>query len=60
MPVLRGTFQRILAEFRSRYVLVYAPEGVDPAGFHRIEVTVPHRHVTVKARLGYAGLAPMS
>lgn len=60
MPVkssgeLRGTFQRILSEFRSRYVLAYSPEGVASGGFHRIEVTVPHRRVTVKARPGYAG-----
>lgn len=60
MPVktsdeLRGAFQRILTEFRSRYVLAYSPEGVTPGGFHRVEVTVPHRRVTVKARPGYAG-----
>jgi VWFA-related protein len=52
---LRGTFQRILAEFRSRYVLVYSPQGVTTGGYHRLEVTVPHRRVTVKARPGYAG-----
>lgn len=52
---LRSTFQRILAEFRSRYVLVFTPEGVTPGGFHRIQVAVPHRRVTVKARPGYAG-----
>jgi Ca-activated chloride channel family protein len=60
MPVkssdeLRSTFQRILAEFRSRYVLAYTPQGVPPGGFHRVDVTVPRRHVTVKARPGYAG-----
>jgi VWFA-related protein len=60
MPVkssdeLRGTFQRILSEFRSRYVLAYSPDGVPLGGFHRIEVTVPHRRVTVKARPGYVG-----
>jgi VWFA-related protein len=52
---LRGAFQQILHEFRSRYVLAYTPEGVAPGGFHRVEVTVPHRRVTVKARSGYAG-----
>ena len=62
MPVkssdeLRGTFQRILSEFRSRYVLAYSPEGVTTGGFHKIEVTVPHRRVTVKARPGYTGMA---
>ena len=54
---LRGTFERILAEFRSRYVLAFTPEGVSPGGFHRIDVTVPQRRATVKARAGYAGAA---
>ena len=54
---LRGTFERILSEFRSRYVLASSPEGVPPGGFHHIEVTVPHRRVTVKARPGYSGMA---
>ena len=53
---LRGAFQRILAEFRSRYVLNYTPQGVAAGGFHRIDVTVPRRRVTVKARPGYAGI----
>lgn len=60
MPVtsggdLRTTFQRILDEFRSRYLLAYTPGGVTPGGFHRIDITVPHRRVKVKARAGYAG-----
>ena len=53
---LRAAFQRILTEFRSRYVLAYAPEGVEPGGFHRLEISVPHRRVTVKARAGYIGI----
>jgi len=52
---LRAAFQRILAEFRSRYVLAYTPQGISPGGFHRISVTVPRRKVTVEARPGYAG-----
>jgi VWFA-related protein len=52
---LRTTFERILAEFRRRYVLAYVPEGVAPGGFHRIEVTVPRRKVTIAARPGYTG-----
>jgi VWFA-related protein len=52
---LRGTFQRILTEFRTRYVLSYTPEGVASGGFHKLEVSVPRRHVSVKARPGYAG-----
>jgi VWFA-related protein len=53
---LRGTFQRILTEFRSRYVLAYSPEGVPAGGFHRLDITVPKRHATVKARAGYIGV----
>jgi len=52
---LRGTFERILAEFRSRYVLAFTPEGVEPGGFHRLEISVPRRRATVKARAGYVG-----
>ena len=52
---LRSAFQRILTEFRSRYVLAYSPERVPPGGFHRLEIAVPGRHVTVKARAGYIG-----
>jgi VWFA-related protein len=53
---LREAFQRILSEFRSRYVLAYSPEGVEPGGFHRLEISVPRRRVTVKARAGYIGI----
>ena len=53
---LRPAFERILTEFRSRYVLAYSPEGVAPGGFHRLEITVPHRRGTVKARAGYIGI----
>jgi VWFA-related protein len=55
---LRAAFQRILTEFRSRYVLAYSPEGVPPGGFHRLEISVPKRRVTVKARTGYIGVEP--
>lgn len=53
---LRPAFQRILSEFRSRYVLAYTPTGVDAAGFHRLEIAVPKRRVTIKARTGYIGV----
>ena len=53
---LRPTFERILTEFRTRYVLAYTPEGVAPGGFHRLEVTVPQRRAIVKARAGYVGV----
>lgn len=55
---LRPAFQRILSEFRSRYVLAYTPEGVDAGGFHRLDIAVPGRKVTVKARTGYIGVEP--
>jgi VWFA-related protein len=53
---LRAAFQRILTEFRSRYVLAYSPEGVAPGGFHRLDISVPKRRATVKARAGYLGV----
>ena len=55
---LRSVFQRILTEFRSRYVLVYSPENVSIGGFHRLEISVPRRRATVKARTGYIGVEP--
>lgn len=55
---LRGVFRRILQEFRSRYVLAYAPSGVPLGGFHRLDVRVKRRGLTVKARPGYIGAEP--
>lgn len=55
---LRAAFEKILTEFRSRYVLAYSPEGVPVGGFHRLEITVPKRRATVKARTGYIGVEP--
>ena len=55
---LQSAFQRILTEFRTRYVLAYSPEGVSPGGFHRLDITVPRRRAVVKARAGYIGVEP--
>ena len=56
---LSTTFDRILEEFRMRYLVSYSPQGVEPGGWHRLEVRVKNRGVTVKARPGYfAGSAP--
>ena len=55
---LRAQFQRILEEFRSRYVLTYTPAGVTPGGFHRLDVRVKRSGLTVKARPGYFGARP--
>jgi Ca-activated chloride channel family protein len=53
---LQGAFQKILREFRSRYILTYAPTGVPMDGFHRLDVRVKRRGLTVKARPGYIGV----
>jgi VWFA-related protein len=56
---LRGAFQKILQEFRRRYILAYTPTGVPLGGFHRLDVRVKRRGLTVKARPGYIGMESM-
>ena len=46
-------FVGVLEEFRHRYLLSYSPSGVSTDGWHRLEVRVKRRGVTVKARPGY-------
>ena len=53
---LQSAFQRILTEFRTRYVLAYSPEGVSPGGFHRLDIKVPRRRAIVRARAAYIGV----
>ena len=55
---LRGAFQTILQDFRSRYILTYAPSGVPAGGYHRLDVRVKRRGLNVKARTGYIGVEP--
>jgi VWFA-related protein len=55
---LRATFQKILQDFRSRYILAYSPTGVPSGGFHLLDVRVKRRGLSVKARPGYVGTAP--
>ena len=50
---LSATFLKILDEFRNRYLISYSPTGVSPSGWHRLEVRVKGRRVTVKSRAGY-------
>ncbi len=50
---LRATFLAILEEFRHRYLVSYTPRGVARDGWHRLDVRVKNRRVTVKARPGY-------
>ena len=53
---LRRIFADILQQFRSRYILAYAPAGVAPGGFHRLDVRVKRRGLDVTARPGYVGV----
>lgn len=55
---LRGAFRKILQDFRSRYTLSYSPQGVPIDGFHRLDVRVKRKGLTVKARPGYIGVGP--
>lgn len=50
---LDAAFTRIVDEFRQRYLLSYEPQGVPRGGWHRIEVKVKRRGVTVRTRPGY-------
>jgi VWFA-related protein len=50
---LGQAFVSILDEFRQRYLLSYRPRGVAADGWHRLDVRVNRRGVTVKARPGY-------
>lgn len=51
---LRKTFAQVVAEFRSRVILWYRPEGVPAAGWHPIEVRLKERRtLRVIARRGY-------
>lgn len=52
---LAVVFSRILEEFRMRYLVSYSPQGVTPGGWHRLEVRVKNRGVSVQARPGYFG-----
>ncbi len=50
---LRTVFERIVAEFRSRYVLTYVPRGVEGGGWHPLQVSLRGRSGRVTARRGY-------
>ena len=52
---LSAAFSRILEEFRMRYLVSYSPQGVAAGGWHRLEVRVKNRGVTVQSRRGYFG-----
>ena len=50
---LESLFLEILAEMKTRYVLVYRPEPPIREGWHELEVKVKRRGATVQARRGY-------
>lgn len=50
---LSQTFLRILEEFRQRYLLSFSPRGVSSTGWHRLDVRIKGRRVSVNARAGY-------
>lgn len=50
---LKTTFEKILEEFRHRYLVSYSPEHVTRGGWHRLEVRVRNRSARVQARPGY-------
>jgi Ca-activated chloride channel homolog len=50
---LGSVFVSVLQEFRQRYLVSYSPRAVSSDGWHRLEVRVRGRGLTVKARPGY-------
>jgi VWFA-related protein len=50
---LEASFQQILSELGTRYLLTYVPTGVERDGWHELEVKVKKRGVEVRARRGY-------
>jgi VWFA-related protein len=50
---LDAAFARVLDEFRQRYVLSYAPQGVTANGWHQLDVRIKQPGIRIKARPGY-------
>jgi len=50
---LASTFRRVLADFRSSYVLYLTPKGVDRNGSHSLDVRVKQEGTEVRSRRGY-------
>ncbi|MDQ3170597.1 MAG: VWA domain-containing protein [Acidobacteriota bacterium] len=50
---LTAALRKLMTEFRQRYLLSYTPEGVARGGWHKIDVRVKRRGMSVKARAGY-------
>ena len=50
---LAPVFRRIVDDFKTRYLLTFAPKGVAPDGWHPIDVSLKRIRGDVKARRGY-------
>ncbi len=50
---LSTVFSAILEEFRQRYLLSYAPQGVSNSGWHALKIRVKGRSLEIRARSGY-------
>jgi VWFA-related protein len=50
---IAAAFRRIVADFKTRYLLTYSPRGVGQTGWHPLEVRVMGRKAEVTARRGY-------
>lgn len=50
---LARTFAKIVSDFKSRYLLTYAPKNVPSEGWHPIEVKLKNRRGDITARRGY-------
>jgi hypothetical protein len=49
-------FRSVLEDFRATYVLQYVVQGVDPSGWHEVEVVLKkHDRYDIRARKGYRG-----
>jgi VWFA-related protein len=57
---LSTAFTRVLNEFRQRYVLSYTLSSAPSGGWHRLDVRVKNRDLTVRARPGYRVVRPRS
>lgn len=50
---LGAIFRQVLGDFRSAYVLYFNARGVEPGGYHTLDVKVNRPDTTVTARRGY-------
>jgi Ca-activated chloride channel homolog len=50
---LERRFAEALDSFRQRYILTYAPRGVERQGWHPVEIKVKGRGYRIRARPGY-------